>query len=206
MKENASSEDSDEAGPGQSTPSKKNKQDFNSQTIIVVKNASDPANESGSDQDASKQPVNRNRKRTNSSVPKPTSEQKRFETALQNKLSIFIKACELICSGSLSTDRTVSTPGCSTLVEFLTRFDGVYVGLNGDMNRNALFENMQASVEKYKGLRELTLALGESKSRFEREMQKSDGEEGTEQESYFKIIELLNELINLNENEDLISN
>jgi len=91
-------------------------------------------------------------------------------------------------------------------VEFLTRFDGVYVGLNGDMNRNALFENMQASVEKYKGLRELTLALGESKSRFEREMQKSDGEEGTEQESYFKIIELLNELINLNENEDLISN
>ncbi len=100
--------------------------------------------------------------------------------------------------------------GCSTLVQFLSKYDGVNLDFNEEVDSNALLQNMEVSTMKYKSLKGFTDALGQSKLEFDRELDKrnvagDEKEYHNEEKKYFTIIDLLNELVNLNENKDLIS-
>ena len=125
------------------------------------------------------------------------NEEMRFEHELHTKLRLFIEASEMICA-QFDGEATSSL----TLVEFLSRFDGIYVGLNGSVNRNALFPSAKDSVAKYKSMARIAEDLSWSKQIFE---DLRDSAENLDHENYFKIVNLLNEFINLNDNEDLIS-
>lgn len=141
------------------------------------------------------------------------SEEAKFDVELQGKLGIFIEAAEMICN-NFDSDSTNSS---LTLVEFLNRFDGICVGLNGKLNRNALYQSAHESIDRYKNMVRIAEDLSWSKQIFENQLESEciDGVEGSntssgsgnipDHENYFRIVNLLNEFINLDENEDFIS-
>ena len=113
---------------------------------------------------------------------------------MRTKLSTFIKGSESICNSfSSSNDSSLS------LIDLLTQFDGIQIGLNGDMNKNAIFQNVQLSIDKFKALEQIIKDLGASKQKFQTEQENINSQEAenSEQENYFKLITLLNNLINL---------
>lgn len=140
------------------------------------------------------------------------NEQVRFDVELQAKLGIFIEAAEMICN-NFDGD---PNGGSLTLVELLSRFDGICVGLNGRLNRNALYQSAHESIDRYKSMVRIAEDLSWSKQIFEnRRESECNGvvavedngasSNNSDHENYFRIVNLLNDLINLDESEDLIS-
>ena len=139
----------------------------------------------------------------------------RFTDELKSKLLKFIESTETICahfqkdSNKSEDDENVvrqqkSDEKASNLTDYLFSIDGICIGLNGELlNKNALFETIQISIEKHETFRNLYAKLDNIKKRFEStSILKSDD---TKHELFFNMTNVLSQTIKLNENEDVIS-
>ncbi len=123
----------------------------------------------------------------------------------------FIESTETICAhfqkdpNKNSNEELVATNEKPfNLIDYLFSVDGICIGLNGELlNKNALFETIQVSIEKYETFKNLYTKLDILKRKFEStSILKSDD---SKHEIFFNITNILSQTIKLTENEDVIS-